>query len=424
MISQEQEIHHNRLSEIIKESESVTNDFRVKINNQLSTFTNNFIEQQEKMDTFQLNMSSLVNKVQDLETSESKQNSLLSKLGEQGDNIESKLSSLESADLFLQEAHRMHTEKALDIEKECKRMEQTFIQFYKDQRQEIDSKIKVDISNLQLEEKSSKEIIENINKRVGSTEVRLMEIEQYTQNSNETIVLNMQENMERLEKSSNDRATDLENTVIKYYEQIGANSNNIKEINNMTTDLRNKLQNLNDIVEENKITQNKFEKDQDEINKDIIQQLKAEGEKFYKMESDVNHSIQNLSKQYSEVDEKLVMTINEKFENLQSIIGNYENKNKDTIQYMQDLTERTSNLEQNLENKYSVLDERNKEYVIRLNSLQESNNLQNQKVGNVEGLSDKVNHIEDTMKSYAENFNSMKSSINKYETRGRKLMTV
>merc|ERR1712008_235001 len=105
-------------------------------------------------------MSSLVNKVHTIETSDTRQNDLLSKLEDQGENLGSKLSSLESADIFLQEAHRMHTEKALDIEKECKRMEQTFVQFYKDQRQEIDSRVKVDISNLQLEKKNSKEIME------------------------------------------------------------------------------------------------------------------------------------------------------------------------------------------------------------------------------------------------------------------------
>merc|ERR1711892_1607436 len=236
----------------------------------------NYIGQQEKLQTSESNISSLVERIQDLENSDSKQNERLSKLGEQGDNLDSKLSNLESADLFLQEAHRMHTEKALDIEKECKRMEQTFVQFYKDQRQEIDSRVKVDISNLQLEKKNSKEIMENIIKRVTSTESRLMEIEQYTQNSNETIVLNMQENLNKLEKSSNDRATDLENTVIKYYEQIGVNIDNIKQINQLTTELGNNLHSLNVNLEESINAQKLFETHQNEYNKASDMQMKAE----------------------------------------------------------------------------------------------------------------------------------------------------
>merc|ERR1712055_681649 len=221
MVSKEQEVQQNKLSALLKESELVTNSLKSKIDEQLSVISGNLTGQHEKI-------SSLENKVQNIETSESKQNALLSKLEDQAENLDIKLSSLESADLFLQEAHRMHTEKALDIENECKRMEQTFVQFYKDQRQDIDSNIKVDINNLQIEKKNAKENMENVLKRITSTESRLKEIEQYTQNSNETIVLKMQENLEKLEKSSGERATDLENTVIKYYEQIGENSEKIK----------------------------------------------------------------------------------------------------------------------------------------------------------------------------------------------------
>merc|ERR1711892_1232256 len=385
IISKEQEIQQSKLSDIIKESELVTNDFRLKMDQQLSTISDNFIGQQEKFETIQSSMSSLVKKVHTIESSDTRQNDLLSKLEDKGDNLGSKLSSLESADIFLQEAHRMHTEKALDIEKECKRMEQTFVQFYKDQRQEIDSRVKVDISNLQLEKKNSKEIMENILKRVTSTESRLMEIEQYTQNSNETIVLNMQENLNKLEKSSNDRATDLENTVIKYYEQIGVNKDNIKQINQLTTELGNNLHSLNDNLEESINAQKLFETHQNEFNKASDMQMKAELERFDRVESDMNNSIQNLTKQYTEVDNKIVTILNDKFTNLQTIIESYESKNKDTIHNMHDLTDRTSSIEKILESKFSLIDEKYNEHSNRINSLQESNMLQNQKVGNVKG---------------------------------------
>merc|ERR1712168_260256 len=168
MFLKEQEIQQNKLSTLLKESELVTNNLKSKIDEQLSLISGNLTGQQEKIESFHSDISSLENKVQDIETSDSKQNSLLSKLGDQAENLDIKLSSLESADLFLQEAHRMHTEKALDIENECKRMEQTFVQFYKDQRQDIDSKIKVDISNLQIKKKNAKETMENVLKRITS----------------------------------------------------------------------------------------------------------------------------------------------------------------------------------------------------------------------------------------------------------------
>merc|ERR1711892_1226922 len=271
------------------------------------------------------------------------------------------------------------------------------------------------------EKKNSKEIMENILKRVTSTESRLMEIEQYTQNSNETIVLNMQENLNKLEKSSNDRATDLENTVIKYYEQIGVNKDNIKQINQLTTELGINLHSLNVNLEESINAQKLFETHQNEFNKASDMQMKAELERFDRVESHMNNSIQNLTKQYTEVDNKIVTILNDKFTNLQTIIESYESKNKDTIHNMHDLTDRTSSIEKILESKVPLLDEKCNEHSNRINSLQESNMLQNQKVGNVEGLSDKVNHIEDNMKGFEENYNSMMISINKYETRSKKI---
>merc|ERR1711970_1043868 len=175
-------------------------------------------------------------------------------------------------------------------------------------------------SNLQTEKKNSKETMENVLKRITSTESRLKEIEQYTQNSNETIVLKMQENLEKLEKSSSARATDLENTVIKYYEQIGANSEKIKQINSDSTHLENKLKSLSDTVEETKNKQNQLEFDQGKINEEINSKFISESERLNNVETGINKSIENLNKQYADVDNKIVMVINDKFENLQTII--------------------------------------------------------------------------------------------------------
>merc|ERR1712013_91904 len=413
MVSKEQESHQNRLSALLKENESVTNNLKLKLDEQLSVISDKLTGTQEKIDSFHSDISSLENKVHNIETSDSKQNALLSKLEDQTDNLDVKLSSLESADLFLQEAHRMHTEKALDIEKECKRMEQTFVQFYKDQRQDIDSNIKVDINNLLIEKKNAKEAMENVLKQITSTESRLKEIEHYTQNTNETIVLNMKENLEKLENSANQRATDLENTVIKYYEQIGSNSEKIKEISSISSNLESKLKNLSDIVEENKTTQNQFESDQREKYQEINSKFENEHERLNNTETDMRISIDNLNKQYTDVDNKIVMVINDKFENLQTIISSYESKNKDTIQNIHDLADRASNMEDGIEKKFSVFNEKLTEHSNRINSLQESNTLQNQKVGNFEGLSDKVTQVEDSMKVIEENLNALMINISK-----------
>merc|ERR1712142_911625 len=72
---------------------------------------------------------------------------------------------------------------------------------------------------------------ENILNRINLSESKITEMEKYSQNSNETIVLNMQENLEKLEKASSDRTAELENTVMLYYQQMGANTEKIKKMN-------------------------------------------------------------------------------------------------------------------------------------------------------------------------------------------------
>merc|ERR1712013_91477 len=196
------------------------------------------------------------------------------------------------------------------------------------------------------------------------------------------------------------------NTVIKYYEQIGSNSEKIKEISSISSNLESKLKNLSDIVEENKTTQNQFESDQREKYQEINSKFENEHERLNNIETDMRISIDNLNKQYTDVDNKIVMVINDKFENLQTIISSYESKNKDTIQNIHDLADRASNMEDGIEKKFSVFNEKLTEHSNKINSLQESNTLQNQKVGNFEGLSDKVTQVEDSMKAIMEQANA------------------
>merc|ERR1712243_333527 len=153
------------------------------------------------------------------------------------------------------------------------------------------------------------------------------------------------------------------------------------EISSISTNLESKFKSLGDIVEENKTTQNQFEIDQREKYKEI----------------------------------------NYKFENLQTIISSYESKNKDTIQNIHDLADRASNMEDGIEKKFSMFNEKLTEHSNRINSLQESNTLQNQKVGNFEGLSDKVTQVEDSMKLIEENLNALMINISKNDAREKKI---
>merc|ERR1739838_858228 len=138
----------------------------------------------------------------------------------------------------LQETNRMQTEKTADLDKECKRIEQTFIKFYKDQREELDSKIKIDINKLQDEKEMSNEKIDNIIKKQNSTEFKLNNLE-----------VDVKDKFELLENSAVRRSEDLETALSKYHEQALTNSDNIKALDEAKRRTANILEgNLKDIT--------------------------------------------------------------------------------------------------------------------------------------------------------------------------------
>jgi chromosome segregation ATPase len=62
--------------------------------------------------------------------------------------LDKKLESLESADLFLQEAHRMLTDKTTHVESESRKMEDKLSSQLRDQQEEINTKLKVQVASL------------------------------------------------------------------------------------------------------------------------------------------------------------------------------------------------------------------------------------------------------------------------------------
>merc|ERR1711915_475758 len=148
-------------NESVEKHIQVFKDTGDKLKQQINTISKNQIQNEEGLSILKDEAISMTGRLVDLEKSDGTQNAILSRLDDQDKNIESKISSLESADIFLQEASRMNTEKLLNIENECKRMEQTFLDFFKDQRHELDSRVKTDIDTLQSENKNSKEAVIN-----------------------------------------------------------------------------------------------------------------------------------------------------------------------------------------------------------------------------------------------------------------------
>ena len=141
------------------------------------------IEQLEKIKNIQeetdkaikssdLLISTVVEKIQTLEASDkTNKQSVLNLEALIGDS-NSKLSNLESADLYLQESYRILTDKSTTIEKDLKQMEQTVKKTISEQRIEMESRLKLDNGHLMEEVNNLRSSINgNTNKISGKLSI-------------------------------------------------------------------------------------------------------------------------------------------------------------------------------------------------------------------------------------------------------------
>merc|ERR1712002_1302872 len=82
---------------------------------------------------------------------DAKQDSQIKTLEIQNRSLEDKLSSLESADLFLQESYRQLTDKTVKIESDFRKSDDNLNFLYKQQHEEIEGKIKGQITDIYFE---------------------------------------------------------------------------------------------------------------------------------------------------------------------------------------------------------------------------------------------------------------------------------
>merc|ERR1712227_929514 len=175
------------------------------------------IEQMEKIKNIQddtdkaikssdLLISTLVEKIQNLEASDKTNKQTVLNLETSIGDSNSKLSNLESADLYLQESYRILTEKSTTIEKDLKQMEQTVKKTISEQRTEMESRLKLDNGHL-LEE------MNNLMSSINGNANRISGVEESLKSSADELSTKMTNDLQNLEKSSIGRLVDLETAI-------------------------------------------------------------------------------------------------------------------------------------------------------------------------------------------------------------------
>merc|ERR1711915_926352 len=357
LISKEQEEHQKKVSQLFLENQSSVNEFLDKLNQQINTISKNQIQNEEGLSILKDEAISITGRLVDLEKSDGTQNAILSRLDDQDKNIESKMSSLESADIFLQEASRMNTEKLLNIENECKRMEQTFLDFFKDQRHELDSRVKTDIDPLQSENKNSKEAVDKLQKKLFDMESGLQVMQDKNKKSSDEWITEYKTTVAKLEKENSNRFKDLENTVIMYYQKIGENSDRIKDIKDSSDECNKALTDMKDEMNRNKSMQNDFQTNLDQARELFDQKIVKESERIDKLEATISSTKEYLNTKLGEADKTLSILVEERMKLIENAMEKSENVNEKNVQ---SLVDKFSNLEEDFAKKLQSISEYNK----------------------------------------------------------------
>jgi chromosome segregation ATPase len=212
-------------------------DVQMGLNAKLATLSEDSDIQRQKLDKSELLLGTLIERLHGMDETDERLTERVTRLEEHDQQLGGKFKNLEDADEILQEGHKQQTEKTIRIEEECKRIEETFVQFYKEQRQEIDTHIKENITKLQSTEKAILEKQDSLEKNITIQDGRLNDMEKINQTANESLVGDIKTQIEKLEKTTRDRTTDIENTLITYYEKVNSNTDDIKKVNTELTTL-------------------------------------------------------------------------------------------------------------------------------------------------------------------------------------------
>merc|ERR1712105_281812 len=133
------------------------------------------------------------------------------------------LSSLESADLFLQESYRQLTDKTVKIEADFRKSDDDLNFLYKQQHEEIEGKIKGQITDLYFEINELQQEKVGVNEKFDENENNI--------EKNQNIVGAIEKSMPKMIKKIN---MDMENKMKDIHQKINddkhANENKLKEL--------------------------------------------------------------------------------------------------------------------------------------------------------------------------------------------------
>jgi len=298
----------------------------------------NFIESSQEM----FNSLSIGNAQQDsrIQTLESVTSSMDNKLG-----------SLESADLFLQEAHRMLTDKTTFVEAESRKLIGTVNSSLEDHKEEIETNLKSqitlllkDIEEINQEKLKTDEAIEKVEEFCYDNKNKIEEIENAMLQQNQDSNSKTQMALENFKDSYGKELDNLEEKIAENKSNIESNKVRIKNsagsihtiMDNLTTH-NERFDNLDVTINENYTS---FENYQNEVNSNLSQ-----------VGLDINDIRDNMQKVESKMDKSVsdiieITSVHSRhISSLEASYANIEHKHVETIERMKEVTVLATNIE-------------------------------------------------------------------------------
>ena len=152
-------------------SEKIKIDLQEVLKNELDTQVTKILGIQAETDkalkSTDLMVSTIVEKIENLETADKTHKQKEISLESIIEDTKLKVADLESADLFLQEAHRNLTEKSASVDKEMKLLEKSIMKDSEDQKMHFENKLKNEVDILQEGNNSLINSLNSTNKKLS-----------------------------------------------------------------------------------------------------------------------------------------------------------------------------------------------------------------------------------------------------------------
>jgi len=231
--------------------------------------------------------------------------------------MDNKLGSLESADLFLQEAHRMLTDKTTLVETESKKLEGTVMTNLRNQREDLEMTLKKQITMLlkDIEDLNSgiarnDDAIDRLDNQSLENQNKISTLEDLVGKQNKESTESLQLAITNIENNYSKKIGDLELVVNQNREHVEENNQNIE----------NNSGSINTILDEIELFKNRIE------SLDVsVEQHKNE----------VNTMCQDTSKQLSEKISHTKDSLDDTIKVIKEEIEDLKNADKDLIQKLE-----------------------------------------------------------------------------------------